>query len=156
MTNPRTDPTPYVRPRSGIFATIDGVEHLCNDYPAGDAVVVVSRAPENPNPAVFTRDEARGLWVARVPVDRCERLAEVTTRAKYEGRDCQVVGIAPNGDVGLYYLGDDKSEAAELGFVQVDQGTWAKTVGVHDLSGLYEHHADLLFDRWSHRDPVRS
>ncbi|MFI9813927.1 hypothetical protein [Saccharothrix variisporea] len=140
----------YTRPRSGIFATIDGVEHVCNDYPSGDQVVVVSRDAENPNPTLFTRDETRGLWVARVPVDRCERLTDVTTRTTYQGRDCQVVGIAPNGDVGLYYLGDDKSEAAELGFVQVDQGTWAKTVDVHELGTLYEHHADLLFERWWH------
>ncbi|NUT53832.1 MAG: hypothetical protein HOV94_42065 [Saccharothrix sp.] len=139
----------YTRPRSGIFATVRGVEYLCNDYPEDGRVVLVSRERDNPDPGLFTRDEARGLWVAVVGVDRCERLADVTTRAGYQGRDCQVVGIGPDGAVGLYFLDDDKSEAAELGFVQVDQGTWAKTVDVHDLTHLYEHHADLLFERWS-------
>ncbi|MEV8444113.1 hypothetical protein AB0425_42635 [Actinosynnema sp. NPDC051121] len=139
----------YARPRSGIFATVGGREHLCNDYPADGRVVLVSREPENPDPELFTRDEARGLWAAVVDVERCERLADVTTRTAYKGRECQVVSIGADGGVGLYFLGDDKSEAAEFGFVQVDQGTWAKTVDVHDLPNLYEHHADLLFDRWA-------
>jgi len=111
--------------------------------------VLVSREADNPDPALFSRDEARGLWIAVVDVSRCERLTDVTTRTGYRGRECQVIGIGADGDVGLYFLGDDKSEAAELGFVQVDQGTWAKTVHVHDLPDLYEHHADLLFERWS-------
>ncbi|MEU4742751.1 hypothetical protein AB0G02_20120 [Actinosynnema sp. NPDC023658] len=138
----------YTRPRSGIYATVRGVEHLCNDYPEDGRVVLVSREADNPDPELFGRDEARGLWVAVVGVDQCERLTDVTTRTGYKGRVCQVVSIGPGGDVGLYFLGDDKSEAAELGFVQVDQGTWAKTVNVHDLPDLYEHHADLLFERW--------
>lgn len=136
----------YTRPRSGIFATVRGVEHLCNDYPADGRVVLVSREPDNPDPELFSRDEARGLWVAVVGLDQCERLADVTTRTSYKGRECQVVSIGPDGDVGLYFLDDDKSEAAEFGFVQVDQGTWAKTVNVYDLPALYEHHADLLFE----------
>ncbi len=138
----------HPRPRSGIYATVNGVEHLCNDFPSDDTVVLVSRAAENPDPALFQRDEAHGLWIATVGLDQCERLADVTTRAEYQGRRCQVVSIAPNGDVGLYFLDDDKSEAAELGFVQIDSGTWAKTVNIYDLYTYYEHHADLLYERW--------
>ena len=136
----------YTRPRSGVYATVNGTEYLCNDYPRDDQVLLVSREPENPDPNLFTRNN--DLWVAQVHIDQCERLADVTTRADYLGNRCQVVSIAPNGDVGLYFLGDDKSVARKDGFVQVDPGTWAKTVNVYDLDSFHEHHADLLYERW--------
>jgi hypothetical protein len=123
----------YTRPRSGVYATVDGVEYLCNDYPQDDQVLLISHDPEN---------------LANVHIDQCERLADVTTRADYLGHRCQVVSIAPNGDVGLYFLGDDKSAARKDGFVQVDPGTWAKTVNIYDLQNFHEHHADLLYERW--------
>ena len=34
------------------------------------------------------------------------------------------------------------------GFVQIDPGTWAKTVNVYNLDSVHEHHADLLYERW--------
>jgi hypothetical protein len=111
----------------------------------------VSREPENPDPTLFAQDPGTGIWTARVSLDQCLRLANVTTRAEYQGARCQVVSIAPNGDVGLYYLGDDKSDAKAKGFVQVDPGTWAKTVNIYDLYSFHEHHADLLYERWWRR-----
>lgn len=138
----------YTRPRSGVYATVNGTEYLCNDHPRDDRVLLVSREPDNPDPELFTRDEARALWVAQVDVDLCERLADVTTRASYLGHRCQVLSIAPGGDVGLYFVDDDKSAAARDGFVQIDPGTWAKTVNIYDLHSFHEHHADLLFERW--------
>ena len=138
----------YIRPRSGIYAVVNGVEYLCNDYPQDDRVVLISREPDNPDPNLFTRDEPTQTWVANVHLDQCERLHDVTTRADYLGHRCQVVSIAPNGEVGLYFLGDDKSAARKDGFVQIDPGTWAKTVNIYDLYTYYEHHADLLYERW--------
>jgi len=138
----------YTRPRTGVYATVNGVEYKCNDYPRDDQVLLLSREAENPDPRLFTRDEANQLWTALVPVDQCERLADVTTRADYRGNRCQVLSIAPNGDVGLYFLGDDKSVAEKDGFIQVDPGTWAKTVNIHDLRTYHEQHADLRYERW--------
>lgn len=136
----------HPRPRTGVYATVNGAEYLCNDYPRDDQVLLVSREPENPDPSLFTRQN--DLWTAQVSVDQCERLADVTSRVDYLGHRCQVVSIAPNGDTGLYFLGDDKSAAARDGFIQVDPGTWAKTVNVYDLHAYHEHHADLLYERW--------
>jgi hypothetical protein len=138
----------YQRPRAGIYATVNGAEYLCNDYPNDDRVMLIARERDNPDPELFARDEANQLWTAEVHVDQCERLADVTSRAQYLGHRCQVISIAPNGDVGLYFLDDDKSEARKDGFVQVDPGTWAKTVNVYDLHTYYEQHADLLYERW--------
>lgn len=147
--------TTYTRPRSGVYATVKGLEYQCNDYPENDRVLLVSHEQDNPDPELFTRDDANRLWIAQVHVDRCERLADVTTRADYLGHRCQVVSIAPNGDVGLYFLGDDKSAARRDGFVQIDPGTWAKTVNIYDLHSFHEHHADLLYERWwRKRDPA--
>lgn len=139
----------YTRPRTGLYATINGAEYQCNDYPRDDQVLLVSRASENPDPALFARHN--NVWAATVHIDQCERLDDVTTRADYLGHRCQILSIADNGDVGLYFLGDDKSAAARDGFVQVDPGTWAKTVNIYDLHSFHEHHADLLFDRWWRR-----
>jgi hypothetical protein len=138
----------YTRPRSGVYATVNSVEYPCNDYPENDRVLLISREQENPDPELFTRDDANQLWAADVHIDQCERLADVTTRADYLGHRCQVLSIAPNGDVGLYFLGDDKAAARRDGFVQVDPGTWAKTVNIYDLHSFHEHHADLLYERW--------
>jgi hypothetical protein len=138
----------HPRPRSGIFATVNGFEYEADSYPENGRVTLFSRAAENPDAALFQRDATTDAWLATIETSRCDRLVEVTTRADYRGLLCQVVDIAPDGATGLYYLGDEKARAAETGFVQIDPGTWAKTVHVHDLQSYREHHADLLFDEW--------
>lgn len=115
-------------PRTGVFAVVDGREHAVESYPERGVVPL---------------SDGRV-----VPLSECERLAEVTTRADYRGHECQVVGLAPDGSVGLYYLGPDKARAAADGFSQIDPGTWAKNVDVHEVERWREHHADLLFDEW--------
>jgi hypothetical protein len=138
----------YERPRSGIYATVNGAEYPCGDYPRDDHVLAFSRARDNPDPTLFTSRDADQRWVAQVHVDRCERLAQVTTRAGYQGHECQVISIAPSGEVGVYFLGDDRSAARRDGFIQVDPGTWAKTVNIYELYSFREHHIDLLYERW--------
>ena len=138
----------YTRPRSGFFATVNGREHAAESAPEGGVVVLVSDEPDNPDPELFTRDEASDRWRAEVLTEDCERVDEVTTQAKYLGYECQVVAIDADGSVGLYYLGPDKAKAGRDGFVQVESGVWAKTVNIYELAGLWEHHADLLFHDW--------
>ena len=82
-----------------------------------------------------------------MPEDRCARIAEVTSVADHLGHECQVVSIGEDGSVGLFYLGAEKSAVLRDGFVQVDAGTWAKTVGVHELREYRERHRDLRFGR---------
>jgi hypothetical protein len=118
----------YPRPRAGIYATVNGVEYQADSYPESGQVVLLSGAT--------------------VPTGQCDRLVEITTRADHQGLTCQVVDIAPDGAVGLYYLGEEKATAAERGFVQVNPGTWAKTVTIQELDRYREHHADLLFEDW--------
>lgn len=76
------------------------------------------------------------------------RRTEVTTRAEYLGHPCQVVGISPDGSVGLYYLGEDLERAQADGFELTADFRWAKTVHVYDLARYQEHHADLYFEQW--------
>lgn len=140
--------TAMERPRTGIFATVDGVDYPVNTYPDDGTVQLVVRAAENPDPNLFGWDAGFGVWTATVPLDRCARLVEVTSLADYEGHSCQVVGIEPDGSVGLYYLGNEQSAVARDGFVQIDQGTWARTVGIHEINRYRERHTDLKFDRW--------
>jgi hypothetical protein len=138
----------YPRPRSGIFATVNGIEYEANSYPQEGQVTLFARGEHNPDPALFQWNAAFNAWLATIATSRCDRLVEVTSRADYQGLICQVISIAPDGATGLYYLGDEKAKAAEAGFVQTDPGTWAKTVTVHDLHRYREHHSDLLFDQW--------
>jgi hypothetical protein len=128
------------RPRAGVFALVDGREYQAEALPEGGVVTLVGDGPAD----LFQQGED-GRWRARVPVDRCDRLDEVTTRALYQGHDCQVVAIEQDGSVGLYYLGPDKAKAARDGFVQTEPGVWARTVNVFELARMWEHHSDLLF-----------
>jgi hypothetical protein len=130
------------RPRDGVFALVDGREYRAESAPEGGVVTLVSDGPADP--ALFRQDQD-GRWRAQVPVDRCDRVDEVTTWALYQGHDCQVVAIEKDGSVGLYYLGPDKAKAARDGFVQTDPGIWARTVNVYELARVWEHHRDLLF-----------
>jgi hypothetical protein len=131
-----------------VFATVNGRQHQANSYPQDGAVTLVSRDPDNPDPALFQRNQELGAWVAVVPVGSCERLAEVTSLADHLGHTCQVISIDRDGLVGLYYLGEEKAAVLRDGFVQVDAGTWAKTVNVHEIYGYRERHTDLRFDDW--------
>jgi hypothetical protein len=136
----------YQRPRTGIYATVDGQEYEAEGLPENGVVTLVSRAAESSER--FTRDEENGVWRAEVLTRECERLAEVVTHAQHKGHDCHVVSIGDDGSVGLYYDGPDKAQAEQDGFVQVDPGTWAKTVSVFELYTYTEHHRDLLFAEW--------
>lgn len=138
----------FTRPRAGVVAVVGGREHTAESYPDGGIVTLVSEAAENPDPGIFQRDERTGRWRGEVLAEDCERLDEVTTRAHYLAHECQLVAIEADGTTGLYYLGPDKSRAARDGFVQIESGVWAKTVTVHDLDEVWEHHADLLFGTW--------
>ncbi|HET9138258.1 hypothetical protein [Actinophytocola sp.] len=136
------------RPRTGIFATVDGLEYPVNSYPEGGMVQLVVRAAENPDPNLFGWDAGSGVWTATVPTDRCERIVEVTSLANYQGHPCQVIAIDPDGSVGLYYVGAEQAALVRDGFVQIDQGTWARTAAIHEISGYRERHTDLTFDQW--------
>jgi hypothetical protein len=134
--------TSFQRPRAGIYATVDGREYLAESYPENGVVTLVG---DNTSDPTLFQPSPDGRWRASVAVDRCDRLDEVTTRATYQGHECQVLAMAVDGSVGLHYLGPDKSKAARDGFVQTEPGVWARTVNVFELHDLWEHHADLLF-----------
>jgi hypothetical protein len=138
----------YRRPRAGTFAMIGGVEYPVESHHDYGVAVLYSTALENPDPTRFTRDEENGVWRAEVFTSECERLDEVVSHAKYAGHDCRVVDIADDGSVGLYCLGPNKSKAEQDGFVQIDPGTWAKTVNIYELFTYWEYHKDLLFPEW--------
>lgn len=132
------------RPRSGVFAVVGGREYVAESAPENGVLTLVSDAAENPDQALFQRGED-GRWRARVRVDQCDRVDEVTTWALYQGHDCQVVAIDEDGSVGLHYLGPDKAQAGRDGFVQTEPGVWARTVNVYEVARVWEHHRDLLF-----------
>lgn len=148
MTGTLTRTLPYRRPRVGVYAEVDGVEYEAEGYPRGDAVTVFSREDTNPAPELLAWHDGMRAWSATVPIGRCTRLAEVTSVAEHEGHLCQVVSIDQTGNVGLYYIGTQKSALPRDGFVQVDAGTWAKTVGIHDIDEYREQHRDLKFESW--------
>jgi hypothetical protein len=134
------------RPRLGIFATVNGVEYRADSYPMNGRVTLF--AGEDPNSDLFAWSAAHNGWVATVPAGACDRLVEITSLADYQGHTCQVISIAPDGSVGLYYAGEEKAAVLRDGFVQIEAGTWAKTVDVHDLHRYRERHTDLRFDEW--------
>jgi hypothetical protein len=119
------------RPRGGLLATVSGREYPVLGLPAGGRVVL---------------EEGPGRTV-EVPVERCERLADVTTRAEYLGQPCQVERIDATGSVLLRHLGKPEKAAAD-GFDQAADGRWVREVHVFDLARYHEHHVDLFFDEW--------
>lgn len=64
---------------------------------------------------------------------------------EYETLRCQVIDVDETGSVGLYYVGPEKAAAQKRGFTQIDVGTWAKIVNIHEIDRYYEIHHDLLF-----------
>ncbi|PPK67979.1 hypothetical protein V5P93_007325 [Actinokineospora auranticolor] len=134
----------HQRPRTGLYALLDGREYAAGQPENGQVALHSAVDPQD------TRFKAGSSgWRAVVPVDACERLDEVTTRANHLGHECLVVGITPEGSVGLYYVGPDKTRATADGFVQIDPGTWAKNVPIHEITRFREHHVDLLFPEWA-------
>jgi hypothetical protein len=144
------------RPRFGVFATVGGVEYPANSYPKDGRVTLVVRRPENPDPALFGWTAEYDAWTATLPSSECERLVEVTSLAEHLGHTCQVVSITEDGTVGLYYVGEEKAAVVRAGFVQVEGGTWAKTVNLYDIYRYRERHTDLLFDEWKTKAPPGS
>jgi hypothetical protein len=142
-----------VRPRMGIFATVDGQEYEANGRPQGGQLNLVVQGEVNPNEELFTWSEVFSCWLARIPVDRCERLVEVVTNATHDGQLCRVVAISDDGSVGLYYIGEDAADAEGSGFVEIGAGVWAKTVNIFEIRGnsLHECHYDLLFAEWARK-----
>jgi hypothetical protein len=140
-----------VRPRIGVFATVDGREYEANDRPLDGTISLVSRGEANPDPRLFAWNDVHQAWVGTVSVGRCERLVEVVTNAGYMGEECRIVAIDESGSVGLYHLGGDKASAERLGFVEISVGTWAKTVNIFDIDKytFAECHYDLLFEEWA-------
>lgn len=138
----------YIRPRSGVFVRYEGHEYEAESYPAGGVVTLISTDSDNPDPAVFQRDEESEHWSGDVLTAECERIDEVVTMARYHGHDCTVVAVEPHGAVGLRYVGKDKTRLIERGFVQIEGGVLAKTVNIFELGGMFERHTDLLFDEW--------
>jgi hypothetical protein len=134
------------RPRTGLFATVNGRECRAEfDPQSRHLVTLVSDGRQNPDPALFQRDRQSGGWRAQVRVEQCERLDEVTTRASHLGHECEVVAIDSDGSVRLHYHGQDRTKAARDGFIQTEPGPMARTVNIYELGRLWEHHTDLLF-----------
>ncbi|SDZ40640.1 hypothetical protein SAMN05421504_11560 [Amycolatopsis xylanica] len=137
------------RPKTGIFVTVAGVEYAANSYPQDGKVTLYSRSTENPSPELFGWHDALRVWLATIPTDHCDSVAEVTTYAEHKGHECQVIDIGADGSVGLFYVGEEKSKAARDGFVQTDAGNWAKTVNIYEISNYIERYKDLLFAGWA-------
>lgn len=145
----------HVRPRTGIFGTVGGVVYEAKSYPDNGVVTLVSCAESNRDPQIFAWHAQATLWMAVIPVEQCERLVEVVTVAEHLGHECQVMSIAGDGTVDLYYLGVESVAIPRDGFAQIDGGTWAKTVGIHEISLYRERHFDLLFEVWREKFSAR-
>ncbi|SDZ40611.1 hypothetical protein SAMN05421504_11557 [Amycolatopsis xylanica] len=133
------------RLRSGIFATVRGREYQAEAPPQDGYIQLVRLTEENPAQDLFSWSDTHNGWVARVHTIDCARLVEIRPEADHDGLRCQVIDIDQHGMVGLYYVGPERSAAQKRGFTQIDVGTWAKTVDIHELDRFYEVHHDLLF-----------
>jgi hypothetical protein len=138
----------YVVPRHGEFATIDGVEYPCAFLSGTNAVRLVSRAAENPDPELYQWNADWKVWLAELPAERCERVVAVNSYAKYQGHRCEVDAIGPDGSAELIYADWNGAWARNSGFDQTDPGTYRKSVPVSELYDFHEEHLDLLFDTW--------
>jgi hypothetical protein len=134
-------------PASGTWAVLDGVTYMAGMCFRNRTVTLYHRGDQPPPDPRFAPDDEPGRWTLTVLPAECDELYSVTSRARYRGHVCQVMAIG-DGTALLYSLEGNRGEAESLGFQQVDPGTHAKDVDVHELVEYCDVRRDLLFDNW--------
>jgi hypothetical protein len=143
------------QPRLGTYVTIQDREYQANSLPADGRVTIFSRDETNPDPALFSRDEQTGHWVASVATADCDSVMAVYTQADWKGaEECAVLSLTDDGEAVLYYLrhildNGRRTPVVENGFRPLEPGIYARTAPAVDVTRVVEHQYDLLFDDWA-------
>jgi hypothetical protein len=142
------------QPRLGTYVTIQDREYQANSLPADGRVTIFSRDETNPDPALFSRDEQTGHWVASVATADCDSVMAVYTQAVWNGEeDCALLSLTDDGEAALYHIRHLSSRwskpVTETGFRPLEPGVYARTASAGDLRRVVEHQYDLLFDDWA-------
>ena len=135
--------------RSGEFAVVNGRERSCSYIFQTATVSFFTRAPENPDPAIYTWYERGQGWLAELPASQFDRVFAVDTLATYRGYRCRVMNLFEDGTAEILY--DDWNGAwagTAGGFEQREKYEYYKIVPMSELYDYHEEQRDLVFDSW--------
>lgn len=137
----------YPKPRNDTFARFGGRDYRATPVAADGTVLLIHDGAQAPADDRFSRYPHGEAWVLKVPAADCERLAQVSTVARYRQYHVQVEDIAEDGTASLYFMRDvyGTSDRPE-GFEQVGQWEFRTHAPVSALTDYHENHLDLLFD----------
>lgn len=135
--------TPAVdrRPRNLTLATFQGRIYRSTGIDGNGNVVLIHDSVKPPPDEEFSRYGDNDIWVRTVRAEECERVAQVTTTARYDRYQCHVESIDERGMALLFASGG----SAPPGFEQVERGVYQRTVHVTELRDYRETHNDVLF-----------
>jgi hypothetical protein len=135
------------RLREGTYARVGGSEYSSTGIKKDGTVRIGRPGDQAPPDERFVYDPDWPGWQAVIPVAECEELFVIENRASYRGLPCHVFGLTEDGQVSLYFIGNNDGYAKDAGFEQVDRGTYGKQVSLKELTLFHEIRRDLLFDQ---------
>lgn len=136
--------------RVGDHVLLNGRERQATYLRQDGVIVFFSRAKDNPDPGLYSWDERRKGWIARIPVDQVDRVFSVSTFALYRGQRCLVEGIDDDGVADILYADENGAWATSAagGFATREKYEYVKRVPIADLYDYHEEQLDLLFEDW--------
>lgn len=136
----------YPKPRNGVIGRFGGRDYRATRVMPDGTVKLIHDGAEPPADDRFSRYGNADAWVLTVPATQCERLAQVSTVARYRQYEVQVEYVEEDGTAGLYYLRDVHGKSGPpAGFERVGKWEFRARVPVGELHDYHEKHVDLLF-----------
>lgn len=139
----------FPKPRNDVFARFEGRDYRSTRAMPDGTVLLIHDGAEAPGDERFSKYGDHDAWVLRVPATACERLAQVSTVARYRMSEVQVEDVTEDGLASLYFMRHLLGTAGPPeGFEQVGKWEFRAQVPVRELRDYHENHVDLLFDLW--------
>jgi hypothetical protein len=136
-------------PRHRRLAVFGGHEYRATPIGADGALRLFHDGAAPPPDGRFTRHPHGEVWVLAVRAEDCDRVVEVTTRARHGRNLCLVEGVTASGVADLYFLRNEGARSTPpAAFERIDPGEYRTAVPVRELVDYHEIHRDLLFDYW--------
>jgi hypothetical protein len=125
--------------RLRLMATYLGIPYQAGLGPDGNRVTLFSAGPP-PEDLGFAAGP--GHWRKEVNVCDLGALWQSRPVGEYRGEPCLV--LDDFGDrLHIAYLGRDATQAAQLGYWEIDRGVYEVVVARHDVTGLVEERVDF-------------
>jgi hypothetical protein len=136
-----------IQPRNGNFARFGGRDYRSTQIQADGTVRLFHDSAQPPDDSRFAKHPTADIWQLRVAVAEVERLAQVSTIARYRDSEVHVDAVDEDGIADLYFMRHALGTSGPpAGFEQVGKWEFRARVPVSELRDYHEKHLDLLFD----------